>query len=270
MTFQAARKFVTMIFPASCLACGTELVPRQPVARPAPVPQGSTRVAANPGSFIQWQEEHWCQDCWTRLTQQSRHRCCEKCGARLTTTNPFPGHCALCHGQDLRFEQAIATGNYQGLLQELIIRMKGQSDDSLAFQLGQLLGYELIDADFLNFDLLVPVPSHWWRKLKKGFHAADVIAEATARLTGIPNSARVLRSVRRTKKQGTLSNQGRIANVRGAFAVLEKSEIAGKRILVIDDVMTSGATTSEIARILKRHRASQVGVAVVARGARVS
>jgi ComF family protein len=185
------------------------------------------------------------------------------------------GECALCHGSDLRFTKAIAVGNYQGLLQELIIRMKGQQDESIAIQLGQMLGYELLasdssDFDPLGYDLAIPVPSHWFRKLKRGFQAADVICESMCGLTGIKKSSSIVKAIRSTKKQGTLSSAGRVSNVRGAFSIRPTVPLAGKRVLIVDDVMTSGATTSEIARILITQGAEEVNVAVVARGARVS
>ena len=72
---------------------------------------------------------------------------------------------------DLRFEKAVAIGNYQGLLQELVIRMKNQHDEAIAIQLGTLLGYQLIERGLNSFDSVIAVPTHWWRRLKRGFCA---------------------------------------------------------------------------------------------------
>ena len=196
---------------------------------------------------------------------------CGKCGARLSQSSPYPDRCALCHGLDLRFDKAIAIGNYQGLLQELVIRMKNQRADAVAMQLGRLLGYQLIADGLVGFDRVIAVPTHWWRRLKRGFCAADLIADRVSELIEVSLSKQVVRAVRPTKKQGTLSTRGRFANVRGAFAINPREKnLQGSKVILIDDVMTSGATTSEVARILKRAGVAEVLVAVVARGARVS
>lgn len=218
---------------------------------------------------MRWQQSHWCHECWNKLFQHS-DLICDKCGARLFQSSPYADGCALCHGQDIRFDKAIALGNYQGLLQELVIRMKNQHDEAVAVQLGKLLGYQLISAGLDEFDRVVAVPTHWWRRLKRGFCAAELIGDSLSDLMGLRFTTKQVRAIRPTKKQGTLSTQGRFSNVRGAFAVNARIKFAGQRLLVVDDVMTSGATTSEVARILKQNGAAEVYVAVVARGARVS
>jgi ComF family protein len=279
-TLFSRHELITLVFPGHCLACEAELPHRSEHSghsvrshRPKTDSQtdSQTHEPTNhrAASFFQWQHAHWCLDCWQRLTNRPQNSC-QKCGAYLARPNPFGDRCALCYGQDLRFDAALATGNYQNLLQELIIQMKNSHDETIAHQLGVLLGYELLNAGWGDFDHIVSVPAHWWRKLKRGFLAAEIIAESVSRITGMTNSPHTIRGVRRTKKQGTLSTQARIANVRGAFEILPKANVKDARILVIDDVMTSGATASEIARILKKSGAAAVSIAVVARGARVS
>ncbi len=279
------QQLTTLVFPRHCLACEAELLdqadhtisrqiadqqlasqPRNTESLDAQTLDHQTR---NNSSFLQWQHAHWCLDCWQRLTSRPNNAC-QKCGAYLPKPNPFGDRCALCHGQVLHFDAALATGNYQNLLQELIIQMKNNHDETIAHQLGILLGYELLNAGWDDFDQIVSVPTHWWRKLKRGFLAAEIIAESVSHVTSMTNAPKTLRSVRATKKQGTLSAQARVANVRGAFEVHSNANLKDARVLVIDDVMTSGATTSEIARILKKAGATNVSIAVVARGARVS
>lgn len=177
----------------------------------------------------------------------------------------------MCHGQDLRFERAISTGNYRGLLQELVIRMKNQHDEQLAVQLGNLLAVEVLSADFLDeLNLVAPVPTHWIRRVKRGFQAAEVISETISTACDIPYAGQILNCIRGTKKQGTLSTAGRFKNVRGAFQLRKSLSVDGLTILLVDDVMTSGATTSELARVLLKSGAAKVYVGVIARGAGVS
>jgi len=284
------QQLTTLVFPRHCLACEAELldqadhtIPRQIAdQRLASQPRDTASLdnqtldaqtldnqPRNNTTFLQWQHDHWCLDCWQRLTRRPSNAC-KKCGAYLARPNPFGDRCSLCHGQVLHFDAALATGNYQNLLQELIVQMKNSHDETIAHQLGVLLGYELLNAGWDGYDQIIAVPTHWWRKLKRGFLAAEIIAESVSHIAGLKHSTRTLRAIRPTKKQGTLSNQARVANVRGAFEVLPNSNLKDARVLIIDDVMTSGATTSEIARILKKAGASNVSVAVVARGARVS
>ena len=201
---------------------------------------------------------------------QSSELVCGRCGARLLQSSPYPDTCALCHGQDFRFDRAVAVGNYQGLLQDLVVRMKNQHDETIAVQLGNLLGYQLASEGWVEFDRAVSVPTHWWRRLKRGFCAAELIGNSLSKLLGLKFSTNLVRAIRPTKKQGTLSTRGRFSNVRGAFGINSKTTFTGQRLLLIDDVMTSGATTSEVARILKQKGAAEVYVAIVARGARVS
>lgn len=260
-----------MIFPASCVGCDAELEQTKTDRAEAGhcTPFANQAISVSKLSFMQWQQDHWCDECWKKLFQRSE-LVCVKCGARLLQSSPYPDRCALCHGQDIRFDKAVALGNYQGLLQELVIRMKNQHDEAIAVQLGKLLGYQLVAEGLVEFDRAIAVPTHWWRRLKRGFCAAELIGISLSKLLGLRFSTKMVRAIRPTKKQGTLSTQGRFSNVRGAFAVNSRTELTGQRLLLIDDVMTSGATTSEVARILKQKGAAEVHVAIVARGARVS
>lgn len=149
--------------------------------------------------------------------------------------------------------------------------MKNQHDDQLAIQLGRILALHIEQSDFRDeIDLVLPVPINGWRRLKRGFNGAAVIAESVADACRIPVSAKALRCLRRTKKQGTLSTSGRFKNVRNAFGLHRRVSVTGLTIMLIDDVMTSGATTSEAASLLLKEGANKVYVGIIARGARVS
>jgi len=163
------------------------------------------------------------------------------------------------------------VGNYRGLLQQLVIEMKNQHNEQLAVQLGRLLGFHVYNSDFFEeLDLVVPVPTHWWRRVKRGFNGSEILAQSLADSCTLAYSRNVLKCKRRTKKQGMLSTAGRFRNVRNAFTVGKTETIFGRAILLVDDVMTSGATASEAARILLSQGARKVCIGVVARGARVS
>jgi len=271
--------FYRVLYPSCCVSCYQEIDRQsnrqeQPtISSPAPIAQQRasselTRPFFHESSsvtpFFDWQSQHWCHACWKLIDQQPSHRCL-KCGAGLNKPSPFPHSCPYCREHRLRFEKGTAVGNYEHLLKELVVKMKNQKNDSLAVQLGNLLGYHLVSQAWIDFDLVIPVPTFWSRRLLRGFQATEILVERVGRITGIPAHHGIIRMIRKTAKQGTLSATGRKSNVRDAFCVKSRTSIAAKRLLIIDDVMTTGATTSEIARILKARGAAEVSVAVVAR-----
>lgn len=264
----ANQPWVDLVFPASCISCNQELAgkriattrPSFDDSRSALEPQGNSAA-----EFQAWQASNWCHNCWVQLNPKTRFLCL-KCGAHLRGPSPMVGHCANCLKAGLKFDRAISVGNYEGLVRDLVIRMKNQHDDVLAIHLGRRIAYDLIGQGLTEFDRLIPVPLHWSRRLKRGFQATEILSHQISRITGIRRCTRTVRIVRATAKQGTLSTKARQANVRNAFSIRTGWPVDGARILLVDDVMTSGATASEIARVLKAAGAGYVGVAVIARG----
>ncbi len=148
----------------------------------------------------------------------------------------------------------------------MVLDLKRDMHEQLAFQLGRLLGLKLMQREFFDeVDFLVPVPIHWRRRFQRGFHAAAVIAEGVSSITGVRVENGVLRCDRLTEKQGTLTGQKRFSNVKEAFQLKPLVTIEGSRIVIVDDVMTSGATLSELAKMLRKCGAASAHCAVVAR-----
>jgi len=115
-----------------------------------------------------------------------------------------------------------------------------------------------------QFDMVVPMPLHWRRQWQRGFNQAELLARATARRSGIP-MVNAVRRMRFTATQAGLSNAKRRANVAGAFRVKRPRQIHGRRILLIDDVMTTGSTGSACALALNRAGAKSVTLLTLAR-----
>jgi ComF family protein len=158
-------------------------------------------------------------------------------------------------------------GIYGGAVRDLVLRMKQARNESLSLAAGRLLAERIaitLDAD--PADIVVPVPMHWVRRLIRGVNVAELLAESIAARLRIRFDTGVIRCCRKTDKQGTLTPAERRTNVRGAYRVPADSSLRGAHVLLIDDVMTTGATASEIARVLRRSGARSVSVAVVARG----
>ena len=115
-----------------------------------------------------------------------------------------------------------------------------------------------------SFDLIVPVPLHWRRRLSRGFNQSELLARAVARRYGLrPDNA--LRRKRSTSVQAGLSHAGRRLNVAGAFVARRTADLEGRRVLLVDDVMTTGATLGSCAAALKRAGARYVAVLTLAR-----
>lgn len=114
------------------------------------------------------------------------------------------------------------------------------------------------------FDAVVPAPLHWFRQWRRGYNQAELLAREVSRRTGVP-LIRALRRRRATRTQAGLTGAKRRANVAGAFAVRQRAFVKGKRVLLVDDVLTTGATVNACAAALKRAGATYVAVLTLAR-----
>ena len=185
---------------------------------------------------------------------------------RTPFLNPAPldeqGVCRLCRSGTREFEAVYSFGAYEGALQGMIHLFKYESVRPLARPLGRWLIQAFPREQ--RFDALVPMPLHWIRRLRRGFNQADLLAREVSRQTGI-EVARPVKRTRNTEKQATLSRAGRRRNVSGAFRVTDAACVRGKRLLLIDDVFTTGATLNACARALKRAGAAHVSALTLAR-----
>ncbi len=149
----------------------------------------------------------------------------------------------------------------------LVLSLKHGDRTHLARSLGRWMrraGANLLD----GADLVVPVPLHWTRLYARRYNQAALLAHAIRAAGGPPVAPDWLVRRRRTPSQGRLGPLARSHNVRGAFALRQGRSVAGKRLVIIDDVMTTGATAEECARVLRRAGASHIGVLTLARAVR--
>ncbi|MGH9565980.1 MAG: ComF family protein [Candidatus Angelobacter sp.] len=234
-----------------------------------------------------------CRLCFSPLTNISRLPVCEACleqlhpvdgivcaicGEKIQTTLAQTNRaalCGLCQKKTPPFEQAAAYGSYTGNLRELIHLLKYEQIRPAANVLGRLLAEAIagLEANFADEQIIViPVPLYKGKRRQRGFNQAELIAKAALRLrrprrfelmTGL------LKRVRPTESQIGLTRHQRRENIRGAFGAAKGEEIAGREILLVDDVFTTGTTASECARVLLRSGASKVWVATVARTQKV-
>jgi ComF family protein len=202
---------------------------------------------------------------------------CSICGERLVSPYAFSGEhgeprCGLCRRLEPPFARASAYGSYDGGLRELIHLLKYDGVRPAANVLGRMLAEVVAALEPCfgrNAILVVPVPLHARKLRQRGFNQSELIARAALKLrppgSRIALSTGVLERRRETQSQIGLTRHQRRENIRGAFVVARPDEIAGREVLLVDDVFTTGTTVSECARILRRAGATRVWVATVAR-----
>ncbi|MGH9720324.1 MAG: ComF family protein [Bryobacteraceae bacterium] len=188
---------------------------------------------------------------------------------RTAFVNPYPlakdGRCALCRLGTRGFDVAYCFGAYEGTLSRLIQLMKFEGMRPLARPLGEFLWRALPLST--EADAVVPMPLHWKRRYQRGFNQAELLAREVARRRRIP-VWNAVRRMRNTPSQTELTSAQRRKNMEGAFCLTRRADVEGKKILLVDDVMTTGASASACASIIKRGGARSVTVLTVARADR--
>jgi len=207
---------------------------------------------------------HLCADCLEACTLICSPLC-KTCGVPFLTVGD--DHlCGVCITEPPRFTAARAAALFDGPVRDLIHRLKYNGRVQLCRPLGLLTGQQLgAFADAVSADLVIPVPLHVKRLRQRGFNQAVLLGEIIARQWRLPLSRANLQRIRWTEPQVNLSAAERVANVRGAFAVSEPALLKGKRIILVDDVFTTGSTVAECARVLFKAGAAEVSVVTIAR-----
>jgi ComF family protein len=196
----------------------------------------------------------------------ARASTCPRCALPVGPFADLRGGCAKCRGRSLGFDSALALGAYEGTMRDLCLRLKHERNAWLAPWLSGLLAEARRDElDQLPRDAwIVPIPLHWWRRLRRGYNQADALADGLARRLDL----RVHQPLRRIKSTDRLARMGvteRLEALRGAFRARRDPGLRGRTVLLIDDILTTGATSGAAARALKKVGVRRVVVAVLAR-----
>jgi ComF family protein len=216
--------------------------------------------------------DHFCEECAGQLfseleTKRAReNRICPRCAANVGPFSLHEGQCHSCRGDPPAFDAALRLGVYDGPLKDAVLLMKNARFEGLAELMGERWA-ETQPERFksLKVDAVMPVPLHWWRRLMRGYNQSASLAYGLASKLGLTYRHWWLRRRRNTPSQKELTAAQRRENVKDAFRAWEGPQLRGAHVLLVDDVMTTGATVHEAARTLKRGGVKRVTVAVLAR-----
>jgi ComF family protein len=165
------------------------------------------------------------------------------------------------------FDQARSPWLYDGMVRDLVCRLKYTGAVWLLQDFGHWLSacYETFFAR-VEPDWVTWVPLHWTRRVRRGFNQSSLLVDAMkSRQPGL-KSVRLLKKTKNTPSQTRLTASQRLTNVKGSFQVLQPDRVSQSRILLIDDVMTTGSTVNEAARVLKEAGAEEIFILTLARG----
>ncbi len=231
--------FTHLIYPNTCWACGVVMPPEQ---------------------------RSFCASCVIQVTVDpfpTCPRCSSTVGPHLLLER-----CPECKDASFGFDGVFRMAPYDGPLREVILRMKRWTGEDLTEVVAQLWAERMADRlAGLQPEVVIPVPLYWTRRLRRGFNLADILGAALALKLAIPCRYRGLRRVRATPPQTQQrSASARRENVKQAFEVRESHGLTDKTLVLVDDVLTSGATASEAAKALRRLKPKAIYVAVLAHG----
>ena len=228
------------------------------------------------------------RDCWAGLLDLIYPPCCLVCNVDSDDylcakclesieiiTQPVCRRCGLptedytcleCKERDWFFAMARSAAAYDGALRDALHIFKYTPQPALADPLAQLMVRCLRDTRMMGrFDLVVPIPIHSSRMLERGFNQAEELARRFCGCINAPMNAKVLYKQKKTKHQANLPREQRLINLNGTFVVRNADTIKGKRILLVDDVMTTGSTLNEASRVLISAGAREVFAYTLAR-----
>src|SRR6266481_3620528 len=231
------RGIASLLYPPSCTICSS------------PVDVG----------------EHLCGECEAkvaRIVPPFCAKCSEPFDGAITTTFA----CANCAHRRLYFEAAVSAYRARGIVRHVILNFKYGRQIHLRHLVARWLVAAFDDARLRErrFDVIVPVPLHPARERERGFNQAELLAEWLSDHLSLPSSP-ALQRIHYTTTQTAFDRSERMQNLRGAFRLRKKGDVRNSRVLLIDDVLTTGSTLSECARVLKEAGARSIYAATAAR-----
>lgn len=206
----------------------------------------------------------FCNNCWNQI-KIIKTQTCKKCGKPVITEK---GICQDCKKEKFYYEKIKVIGLYEDILKKAIHLYKYNERFKLSKDFANLIIQNTDREFFLENDIIIPVPISKKRLLQRGFSQTYLIAKYLGKHYNIPVLNNILIKKFDTPPQSTLSREKRLVNLQNSFAINEnlKEKIFKKRILLFDDVFTTGTTVNECSRVLKFYNADKINVLTIARG----
>lgn len=204
-----------------------------------------------------------CAACWSNIKWISEPKC-EICGLPFTIS--MQNICAECSKKHPYFDTATSVFVYDDFSKKMVLHFKNGDCTYMAQQFAQWI-YRVGQKILLNADMIIPVPISLLRRFQRKYNQTELLAMELSKLSGVPYEPRILRKSKSTHSQEGLSRLSRKKNLLGSFDVSEKYKhlLSDKSIVLIDDVMTTGATANECAKTLKKQGCRYVAVLTLAR-----
>jgi len=206
-----------------------------------------------------------CIRCYEQVTHDP-HWVCLRCASTVGPYSEVEKGCPACREKPFSLDSTVRLGPYEGHLRDIILMMKTALGEGIAEHMGSLLaavrGEELRQK---SIHLVTCVPMYWYRRWQRGHNQADRLGRYLAQELHLPYDPHLLRRRHGIPQEVQSTASARWQNAHGAFSLRGGASLSGKNILVVDDVMTTGATLSAIARLLRRAGAKQVHAAILAR-----
>lgn len=190
---------------------------------------------------------------------------CSVCARPFVSSEGSSRVCGDCLREPKVCARVIAAGVYRGVLHDLIVRFKYRGQERYSGFFGAKMAEVLVAVPDSSYDVIVPAPLHPARLRERGYNQSHLLAREVGKALRLPVIPRALKKVRKTPPQADLPAEERRKNLRGAFEVREAAAVKGKRVLIVDDVYTTGATVETISGLLLRNGAERVEALVLAR-----
>lgn len=231
------RSLATLFYPPACVACGVSV-------------DDSQYLCAS------------CQNKIARIVPPFCAKCSEPFDGAISTEFA----CANCGQRTLSFNAAVAAYRSRGVVRHVVLKFKYGREMRLRHIVGQWLCDAFKDARLAGrtFEMIVPVPLHPARERDRGFNQAALLAQIASERLAVPCRP-VLQRIRFTTTQTAFDRAERMDNLRDAFRLRRRADVRGCRVLLVDDILTTGSTLSECARVLKSAGASSVFAVTAAR-----